>query len=116
MIFGDGETSRDFTYVANALHANDLALFTEDSSALNEVYNVACGDQISLNEMVAYLKEITGKDIDAVYKSERPGDVKHSKADISKISQKLGYRPQITFREGLKNVFEWYEQQNKLIQ
>jgi len=116
VIFGDGETSRDFTYVANALHANDLALFTEDSSALNEVYNVACGDQISLNEMVAYLKEITGKDIDAVYKSERPGDVKHSKADISKISQKLGYKPQITFREGLKNVFEWYEQQNKLIQ
>jgi UDP-N-acetylglucosamine 4-epimerase len=116
VIFGDGETSRDFTYVANALHANDLALFTEDMSALNEVYNVACGDQISLNEMIAHLKEISGKEIDAVYKSERPGDVKHSKADISKISQKLGYKPLVSFREGLKNVFEWYEQQNKLIQ
>lgn len=115
VIFGDGETSRDFTYVANALHANDLALFTEDQSALNEVYNVACGDQITLNEMVALLKEITGEDINAVYNNERPGDVKHSKADISKISEKLGYKPQILFKEGLKNVYEWYEKQNSLI-
>lgn len=116
VIFGDGVTSRDFTYVANALHANDLALFTEDMNALNEVYNVACGDQISLNEMLGLLKEISGKDINAVYKSERLGDVKHSKADISKISQKLGYKPLVSFRDGLKNVYEWYEQINKLIQ
>jgi len=112
VIFGDGDTSRDFTYVANALHANDLALFTEDQNALNDIYNVACGDQISLNEMVKFLREISGKDINAVYNSERPGDVKHSKAEISKISEKLGYKPQVLFKEGLKNVYEWYELQN----
>jgi UDP-N-acetylglucosamine 4-epimerase len=115
VIFGDGDTSRDFTYVENALHANDLALFTEDQNALNEVYNVACGDQISLNSMVALLKEISGKEINAVYENERPGDVKHSKADISKISEKLGYKPQVHFKEGLKNVFEWYLKLNNII-
>lgn len=115
VIFGDGDTSRDFTYVENALHANDLALFTEDQNALNEVYNVACGDQISLNSMVAFLKEISGKEINAVYENERPGDVKHSKADIRKISEKLGYKPQVHFKEGLKNVFEWYLKLNNVI-
>ena len=79
------------------------------------MYNVACGDQITLNEMAALLREITGKDINAVYNNERPGDVKHSKADISKISEKLGYKPQILFKEGLKNVYEWYEKQNSII-
>jgi UDP-N-acetylglucosamine 4-epimerase len=112
VIFGDGETSRDFTYVANALHANDLALFTENQDALNEVYNVACGYQITLNEMVEHLKDISGKDIPAVYKMERPGDVKHSKADITKISEKLGYNPQVLFKEGLKNLFEWYKNES----
>ena len=73
---------------------------------------MACGDQITLNQMVKSLREISGKDINAVYKSERPGDVKHSKADISKISEKLGYNPQFLFNEGLKNVYEWYEKQN----
>ena len=73
-IFGDGNTSRDFTYIANALHANDLALFTDDQNALNDIYNVACGDQISLNEMVKFLREISGKDINAVYNSERPSE------------------------------------------
>lgn len=113
VIFGDGQTSRDFTYVSNAVHANDLALFTEDQNALNEIYNVACGDQITLNEMVAFLREISGKDINAIFRSERPGDVKHSKADISKISEKLGYKPQILFKEGLRNTYEWYEK-NKI--
>ena len=107
-IHGDGSTSRDFTYVGNALHANDLALFTENTTALNQVYNVACSEQVNLNEMVDMLRQITGKNIQAVHGPERPGDVKHSKADISKIKRHLGYEPQVHMMEGLKNVYQYY--------
>ncbi len=106
-IHGDGTTSRDFTYVVNALHANDLALFTDNREALNQVYNVACGEQVSLNEMVDMLRQITGKHLESVHGPERPGDVKHSKADISKIRRQLGYAPQVRMFEGLKRVFEY---------
>lgn len=109
-INGDGEHSRDFTYVANAVQANDLAIFTKDEEALNEIYNVACNDRVSLSEMIEALQQISGKNIQPIYGPERPGDVKHSKADISKIEKKLGYDPKVYFREGLKNVYEWYEQ------
>ncbi|MDB4902477.1 MAG: NAD-dependent epimerase/dehydratase [Mucilaginibacter sp.] len=108
VINGDGETSRDFTYIENALNANDLALFTDHKNAINEVYNVACGDQVTLNEMVAYLKKITRKDITVNYGPERIGDVKHSKADISKIEALLGYKCKVGFYTGLKTVYEWY--------
>jgi len=107
-IHGDGTTSRDFTYVENALHANDLALFSEDKSALNQVYNVACGEQVDLNGMVDMLRQITGKNIQSVYGPERHGDVKHSKADISKIHRHLGYTPQVRMLEGLKRVYQYY--------
>lgn len=106
-IHGDGTTSRDFTYVENALHANDLALFATDPDALNQVYNVACGEQVSLNEMVDMLRQITGKNIQATYGPERPGDVKHSKADISKIQHRLHYKPQVRMLEGLKRVYQY---------
>ena len=106
-IHGDGTTSRDFTYVENALHANDLALFTNNPDALNQVYNVACGEQVSLNEMVDMLRQITGKNIRATYGPERPGDVKHSKADISKIQRQLQYAPQVRMLEGLKRVYRY---------
>lgn len=109
-INGDGEHSRDFTYVANAVLANDLALYTENKEALNEIYNVACNERISLHEMISELKVISGKDIQPIYGPERPGDVKHSEADISKITSKLEYKPKIFFKEGLKNVYKWYEQ------
>jgi UDP-N-acetylglucosamine 4-epimerase len=108
-INGDGETSRDFTFVENAVHANDLALFTENKEALNQIYNVACGDQMSLNDMIGLLKNISGKNLEPVYGPERPGDVKHSKADISKIETLLGYKPQVRFKDGLKKVYNWYE-------
>ncbi|MBK8966175.1 MAG: GDP-mannose 4,6-dehydratase [Saprospiraceae bacterium] len=106
-INGDGTTSRDFTYVENALHANDLALFTENQTALNTVYNVACAEQVNLNEMVDMLRHITGKNIQAVYGPERAGDVKHSHADISKIKAALGYTPQVRMMEGLKRVYQY---------
>jgi UDP-N-acetylglucosamine 4-epimerase len=111
-INGDGKTSRDFTFVENAIHANDLALFTKDKKALNQIYNVACGDQVSLNEMIGLLNDLSGKKIEAIYGPERPGDVKHSKADISKIENLLGYKPQLRFKEGLSKVYDWYEKMN----
>ena len=107
-INGDGITSRDFTFVANAVQANDRALFSENKEALNQVYNVACGDQISLNDLVGMLREISGKDIEAIHGPERQGDVKHSRADISKIKNLLEYSPNVHFGEGLKQVYEWY--------
>ena len=107
-INGDGSTSRDFTFVENALQANELALFTQDKSALNQVYNVACGEQVSLNEMVDMLRQITGKNIQSAYGPERIGDVKHSKAAITKIQQRLGYEPKVRMYEGLERVFQYY--------
>ncbi|TNE47346.1 MAG: SDR family oxidoreductase [Bacteroidetes bacterium] len=106
-INGDGTTSRDFTYVENALHANDLALFSSNKAALNQVYNVACGEQVNLNEMVDMLRHITGKNIQADHGPERTGDVKHSLADISKISNALGYTPQVRMLEGLRRVYQY---------
>lgn len=110
-INGDGEHSRDFTYVMNAVQANDLALFTENKKALNEIYNVACNDCISLNDIVNALQEISGKYIQPIYGPQRPGDVKHSQADISKIKERLGYNPRVLFYEGLEKVFEFYSKQ-----
>jgi UDP-N-acetylglucosamine 4-epimerase len=108
VINGDGSHSRDFTYVDNAVQANVLALFSDNAQALNEVYNVACGEQTTLNEMVSILKDVSGKNIDAVHGPERPGDVKHSKADISKIQNLLGYKPTVLFKGGLAEVYKWY--------
>jgi UDP-N-acetylglucosamine 4-epimerase len=106
-INGDGTHSRDFTFVENVLHANDLALFKENPEALNQVYNVACGDQVTLNEMVDMLRQIAGKDLRPVYGPERLGDVKHSNADITKIRTKLGYEPKVRMFDGMKRVYEW---------
>lgn len=108
VINGDGSHSRDFTYVDNAVQANMRALFTPSSDALNQIYNVACGEQTTLNEMVQILREVSGKDINAVHGPERQGDVKHSKADIGKIKSLLNYVPSVSFAEGLAKVYRWY--------
>lgn len=108
-IFGDGTTSRDFTYVDNAVQANMKGLFTENSEALNQVYNVACGERITLLDMVGYLQEISGKNLKPTHEKERTGDVRHSLADISKIRNLLGYDPTVKMREGLERVYEWYK-------
>ena len=108
VIHGDGEQSRDFTYVDNAVYANKLALFTENPEAVNQVYNVACGKQTSLNELWQCIKEITNSDLQASYSPSRPGDVKHSLADISKIAKYLGYHPRITIEQGLEKTFSWF--------
>jgi UDP-N-acetylglucosamine/UDP-N-acetylgalactosamine 4-epimerase len=114
VINGDGSHSRDFTFVDNAVQANELALFTEKAEALNQIYNVACGEQTTLNEMIEILQEVSAKNIKPVYGPERPGDVKHSRADISKIKQLLGYQPNVFFRDGLKTIYPWYRQYAKM--
>ncbi|MGE5521606.1 MAG: SDR family oxidoreductase [Candidatus Dadabacteria bacterium] len=111
LINGDGAHSRDFTYVGNAVRANMLAMFSKNLKAINEVYNVACGEQTTLNELFDYIKEIGGSDLAPKYGPERKGDVKHSLADISKIEKLLGYTCSTTLKEGLKTTFEWYRKQ-----
>jgi UDP-N-acetylglucosamine 4-epimerase len=109
-INGDGEHSRDFTYVANAVNANERALFTENAKAINEVYNVAIGERTSLNQLFEMIKEVAGSDLAPKYGPERTGDVKHSLADITKAKKLLDYNPAITIKQGLKTTFEWYRQ------
>lgn len=107
-INGDGKTSRDFTFVENAVQANIKAMLADNLSQ-HEVFNVACGDQISLNEMVCMLQKISSKMINAIYGPERTGDVRHSKASILKIENSIGYEPVIDFEKGLNIVYQWYE-------
>jgi UDP-N-acetylglucosamine 4-epimerase len=111
-INGDGLTSRDFTFVENAVQANIKALLLEDLQS-HEVMNMACGDQVTLNEMFEMLNEKSGKNIQPIYGPERAGDVRHSKASIDKISKILNYEPQFRFQKGLEIVFDWYITQMK---
>lgn len=114
-INGDGQTSRDFTFVENAIQANIKALFINqclDKEKIvnrHEVFNVACGDQISLNQIIEMLNQSSLKKVQPIYSSERVGDVKHSKASIEKIESILNYSPNIKFQEGLKIVLEYYK-------
>jgi UDP-N-acetylglucosamine 4-epimerase len=107
-INGDGLTSRDFTFVDNAVQANIKAMLLSEISK-HEVMNMACGDQVTLNEMVEMLIEKSGKNIQPIYGPERAGDVRHSKASIDKISKFLNYEPQFRFQKGLEIVFDWYK-------
>jgi UDP-N-acetylglucosamine 4-epimerase len=111
-INGDGLTSRDFTFVENAVQANIKALLLEDLHS-HEVMNMACGDQVTLNEMFEMLNEKSGNNLKPNYGPERAGDVRHSKASIDKISKLLNYEPQFRFQNGLDIVFDWYKTQMK---
>ena len=113
-INGDGETSRDFTYVDNVVQMNERALFTTNKDALNQVYNTACNDQISLNDLVGHLRQKVGGDVEVSYGPERKGDVRHSFADISKAKRLLGYSPEVMFAEGLEKTLEWYKTEKHL--
>jgi UDP-N-acetylglucosamine 4-epimerase len=109
---GDGSHSRDFTFVNNAVQANELALFTENKKAVNQVYNIAFGEKKSLNELFEMIKEIAGSDLSPFYGPERSGDVKHSLADITKAKELLNYNPAVNIRDGLKATFEWYRKRH----
>jgi UDP-N-acetylglucosamine/UDP-N-acetylgalactosamine 4-epimerase len=110
VINGDGEHSRDFTFVGNAVDANVRALTSGNPQAVNQVYNIAFGERTTLNEVFEMIKGVAGSDLAPVYGPERKGDVKHSLADISKAKALLGYQPLTSVREGLKTAFEWYRE------
>jgi len=105
-IYGDGLQSRDFTYVQNVVAAN-LQACTVPVVA-GQVFNVACGDRITVNSMLQQINKITAKDIAPIYADPRPGDIKHSQADITRAKEHLGYQPKVSFEEGLRNTIEWY--------
>jgi len=119
-INGDGETSRDFCYIANAIQANILAATTENQEAVNQIYNVAVGDQTTLNILYQAIQENLSKNYlhvnesKPVYRDFRAGDVRHSLADVSKAKNLLGYAPNYIIREGLKEAMTWYLESIKL--
>ena len=106
LVFGDGEQTRDFTYVDNAVQANLLAC--EAPNASGKVFNVGVGGRVSLNEVLRELAKITGKTLAAKYEPPRDGDIRDSQADISQARETLGYDPPVSFEEGLARTFQWY--------
>ena len=105
IVYGDGEQSRDFTYVDNAVQANLLAVETDAMSG--GYFNCACGSQFTLNQLLDKLRAIIGVDIKAQYDPPRQGDIKHSFAAIDKL-QKFGYKPTVGFEDGLKKTVEFF--------
>lgn len=107
-IHGDGEQSRDFTYIDNAVEANLLACKASAAKAAGQMFNVATGRRVTLNETFKLLQGLTSYSGQPKYGPERGGDIKHSLADISKAEAGLGYRPKVNFEEGLRRTVEWY--------
>ena len=113
-INGDGEYSRDFTYIDNVIQMNMLALTTTNQEALNQIYNTAFGERTTLNQLVNYLREYLGefdeqiKHIDPTYGPNRVGDIPHSLASVDKAKNLLGYNPKFNMRDGLKEAVKWY--------
>jgi nucleoside-diphosphate-sugar epimerase len=106
VIFGDGEQSRDFTYVANIVDANVLAM--DAPGVAGRVYNVACGERVTLNRLVGELRELLSSDVEPAYAAPRPGDIKHSLADLSRARTELGYEPSVLLRDGLERTIEYF--------
>ena len=113
-VFGDGEQSRDFTYIDNAVSANLLACKASRENAAGQVFNVATGRRVTLNETFQLLKGLTSYSGQLNYGPERGGDIKHSLADISKTEAGLGYEPVIDFEEGLRRTVDWYRKQTSV--
>lgn len=113
-INGDGEYSRDFTYIKNVVKMNILAMATTNTASLNTVYNTAFGDRTTLNQLVGYLKELLSKydpeiaKVDIIHGPNRLGDIPHSLASIDKAEAALGYNPQYNLKQGLEEAIEWY--------
>ncbi len=113
-INGDGSYSRDFTYIDNVLQMNLLAMQTNDKYAVNQVYNTAFGERTTLNELVEYLKEFLSEydvdiaNVEVTHGKNRAGDIPHSLASIDKAKKLLGYNPQYSLRDGLKEAVDWY--------
>jgi nucleoside-diphosphate-sugar epimerase len=112
-IFGDGEQSRDFTYIDNAVEANLLACKVPAQQVAGKVFNVATGRRVTLNETFKFLQTLTSYSGSPIYDAERSGDIKHSLADISAAEEHLGYRPRVSFEEGLRLTVDWYRNQGE---
>ncbi len=110
-IYGDGKQSRDFTYISNAVRANLLAATLKIKEG---VFNIACGKRITVNELVKGLNGIMNMNIEPLYTDPRPGDVRHSQADISRAGKVLGYKVEVDFEEGLKQTVDWFHSQERL--
>jgi UDP-N-acetylglucosamine 4-epimerase len=114
VINGDGNYSRDFTYIDNVIQMNELAMNTQNPEAINTVYNTAFGDRTTLSELVSYLKEFLAEldpkiaNVTVTHGSNRVGDIPHSLASIEKAKHLLGYNPKYSIREGLKEAVSWY--------
>lgn len=108
IVFGDGEQSRDFTYVDNAVAANLLAC--EAPSASGKVFNIGMGGRVTLNETIAYLVKLTAAQLETKYEPARDGDIRDSQADITQARELLKYEPAVAFEEGLSRTLEWYRE------
>jgi len=114
VVYGDGEQSRDFTYIDNVIQANELAGLVTGPEAVNQVYNVAFGEKTTVNQLIDYLREGLSQfdshilTIPTEYTSIRKGDILHSLASVEKAERLLGYRPQYNLRNGIKKAIEWY--------
>ncbi|WP_269225975.1 SDR family oxidoreductase [Flavobacterium eburneipallidum] len=114
LINGDGNYSRDFTYIDNVIQMNELAILTQNPDAINTVFNTAFGDRNTLNDLVGYLKKYLSRydariaDVKIEYGPSRAGDIPHSLASIDKAKALLGYEPKFSLQEGLKEAIEWY--------
>lgn len=111
-IYGDGEQTRDFTYIGNVVAGNLLAATAPAENAAGKVFNLAAGGQTSLNVLIDMLHEIISVDTAPIYTDPRPGDIKHSRADISKAQELLGFDADISMLEGLRMTVDWYRQQS----
>jgi UDP-glucose 4-epimerase len=105
-VFGDGEQSRDFTYVDNVVDATLLAAGAKHTAG--QVLNIACGKAVTVNEVIDMINELLGKNIQPIYTDPRPGDVKHSLADITAAEKLLAYKPTVPFKKGLRLAIDWY--------
>ncbi len=110
-IFGDGEQSRDFTYVANAVSAN-LRAVEAPAEAAGGVFNIACGKSATVNKLAAEINRLAGTSIEPLHVEPRPGDIRHSLADISRAEKMLFFRPPVSFEEGLKKTLAWYRERS----
>jgi len=107
-IYGDGQQSRDFTYIDNVVDANLLAARANQTEG--EVVNIACGRAVTVNEIIDLINNLLGKNVKPIYTDSRPGDVKHSLADITAAGNLIGFEPAVQFKEGLQIAIDWYSE------
>lgn len=108
-IYGDGEQTRDFTFVENVVQSNIKAFFSTHPTGVNKIYNIAVGERISINELAGLIQEITGSENNPIHSEQRAGDIRDSLASIEQAQKYLGYQPLIKIREGLEVTLDWYK-------